>query len=39
VDREALAAEARRQSLLVRDAEAGDEDRFWENIADTTGWQ
>jgi predicted transcriptional regulator len=36
--RAALAAEARRQSLLVRAAEHED-DNFWDQLADTNGWQ
>lgn len=34
----ALAAEARRQSMLVSAKTAGDED-FWEEQADSRGWR
>jgi predicted transcriptional regulator len=38
LDREALIAEARRQSLIAsRDAENGDD--FWERAADNSGWR
>ena len=35
---DALAAEARRQSLLVRDSITEDE-KFWQKRADVTGWK
>ncbi len=36
--RDALAAEARRQSLLVKDSITEDE-KFWQKRADVTGWR
>jgi predicted DNA-binding protein len=39
VDRETLAAEARRQSLLVSSVEQREPDEFWERISDTRGWR
>ena len=39
VDREALAAEARRQSLLANSAAEHAQGDFWESIADTRGWR
>ena len=39
VDQETLAAEARRQSLLVRSVEQREPDEFRERISDTRGWR
>jgi predicted transcriptional regulator len=38
LDRDALAREARRQSLLAKSTEEG-ETAFWENTVDTHGWR
>jgi len=37
-DRAALAAEARRQSLLAS-VESVEDEEFWEKQSDTSGWQ
>jgi predicted transcriptional regulator len=37
-DRDTLAAEARRQSILASTAKDGD-NGFWERAADTRGWR
>ena len=39
VDQDTLAAEARRQSLLVSSIEQRESDEFWERISDTRGWK
>src|SRR5215475_2452900 len=39
IDRDTLAVEAQRQSLLASSAEAGEHSEFWEKASDTRGWR
>jgi predicted DNA-binding protein len=39
VDRDTLAVEARRQSLLASSVEAKEHNEFWEKAPDTRGWR
>ena len=39
IDRDTLAVEARRQSLVASSAKAGEHPEFWEKVSDTRGWR
>jgi predicted DNA-binding protein len=39
IDRDTLAVEARRQSLVASSAKAGEHSEFWEKVSDSRGWR